>query len=244
MEIGNAIGIAALTSTQQTNSVSQAQEQTIEGIPDPRASSNISLSTEGKLAQQIDAASDQIDDILLRHVTPQQEKELNDIYQKLDQLFEKDQLTGQEERSADALFEQVHNILETSVDKLSSGEREKVDQLVNTMDGLMAKFDQGDAGRLLNANTPGNNSNGVDSLSNIIGGSKSASNKSLSVAELNALSAIELNKLPANLLKKLNSGQLNKLNAAQLNTLSAAQLNQLSANNLEKLNPAQAQKIS
>ena len=236
MEIGNTIGIAALTSTQQTNSVSQAQEQTIEGIPDPRASSNISLSTEGKLAQQIDAASDQIDDILLRHVTPQQEKELNDIYQKLDQLFEKDQLTGEEERSADALFEQVHNILETSVDKLSNGEREKVDQLVNTMDGLMAKFDHGDAGR--------NNSKGVDSLSNIIGGSKSASNKSLSVAELNALSAIELNKLPANLLKKLNSGQLNKLNAAQLNTLSAAQLNQLSANNLEKLNPAQAQKIS
>jgi len=240
MEIGNAIGLQSLTATQQTNSVSQTKDGGIEGIAvEPRSSNNISLSSEGKLSQQIDAASEKIDDILLRHVTPQQEKELDGIYKKLDQLFEKDQLSIEEERTADALFEQVHNILETSVDKLSGAELATVDKLVGTMDGLMAKFEQQDFG-----GSSKDSARQANSLSDIAGSGQVAGRKKLSVAELNALSVMELNKLPANQLKKLNAGQLNKLNAAQLNTLSSGQLNQLSASNVEKLNASQAEKIA
>ena len=207
-------------------------------------SNNISLSTEGKLSQEIDTASDKIDDILLRHVTPAQKDKLDDIYQQLDQLFEKDPLTEQEEKSAEALFEQVHNILESSVNKLTSAERETVDQLANKMDGLITQLEQSDISRSPNNGSTSDKVSIGDDLSNILTNKKQAAPKKLTVAELNALSALELNKLPAKQLKKLNVQQLNKLNASQLNSLALPQLKQLSANNLGKLNQSQASKVS
>ena len=206
-------------------------------------SNNISLSTEGKLSQEIDTASDKIDDILLRHVTPAQKDKLDDIYQQLDQLFEKDPLTEQEEKSAEALFEQVHNILESSVNKLTSAERETVDQLANKMDGLITQLERSDTNRSQKNDSTSNKVIVSDDLSNILTNKKQANPKKLTVAELNALSALELNKLPANQLKKLNAQQLNKLNASQLNSLALPQLKQLSANNLSKVNQSQTNKI-
>jgi len=208
------------------------------------ASNNVYVSTQGKLSQEIDAASDKIDDILLSHVTPAQEDKLNDIYQQLDKIFEKEELTEKEEKSANDLFEQVHNILDSSVNKLTSSERETVDKLVSKMDGLITQLEQSDTSRSPNKNSTSDKSSVSDDLSSILSNEKKTNKKRLTVSELNALSALELNKLPANQLKKLNAQQLNKLNASQLNSLALPQLKQLSANNLGKLNQSQMNKVS
>ena len=220
------------------------EENTEVPAPNINSSNNIYVSSQGKLSQEIDAASDKIDDILLGHVTPTQKDKLNDIYQQLDKIFEKEQLTEKEEKSADALFEQVDNILESSVNKLTSTERETVDKLVSKMDGLITQLEQSDTSRSPNKNSTSDKTSVSDDLSSILTNEKKANKKKLTVAELNALSALELNKLPANQLKKLNAQQLNKLNASQLNSLALPQLKQLSANNLGKLNQSQTNKVS
>ncbi|NQZ22787.1 MAG: hypothetical protein HRT53_12105 [Colwellia sp.] len=248
MEISHEISTHQQTAIENKNSIEGVKSSTKESAIDVTttsisASKNITLSTEAKLSQEINTVSDKIDDILLGHVTPAQKDKLNDIYQQLDQLFEKDQLTAQEEKSADALFEQVHNILESSVNKLTNAERETVDKLADKMDGLITQLEQSDARRSPNDNPMSANNNSRDNLSSILINEKQANKKKLTVAELNALSALELNKLPANQLKKLNAQQLNKLNASQLNSLPLPQLKQLSTNNLGKLNQSQANKI-
>ncbi|NRA59935.1 MAG: hypothetical protein HRU25_03300 [Psychrobium sp.] len=228
MEINNAnrpTNIAAIT---PINNIEAQTEQ----ANDVAATSSIYLSDEGRLTSQLGATSDKVDSILLRYVSPEKKEQLSEIYQKLDQLFEKDQLTANEEDTANKLFEQVHNILDSSVSKLSTNERETIDSLVKKMDALEANLQQLDTSAQKEQNLTlvrGENANGL-------GLEKSASKKALTVAQLNALSAVELNKLPANQLKKLNAQQLNKLNASQLNNLSPAQHKLLSASNLEKIN--------
>jgi len=208
------------------------------------SSSKTYLSTEGKLSQKIEATSDKIDDILQKHVTPAKKDKLNDIYQQLDSIFEKEKLTEQEEQSAEVLFEKVHNILDSSVKKLTDAERETVDQLVEKMDGLITQLEQSDTSRSPETDSISSTKSTRDDLSSIMINEKKANKKKLTVAELNALSPLELNKLPANQLKKLNAQQLNKLNVSQLNNLALPQLKQLSANNLGKLNQSQANKVS
>lgn len=251
MEISNEIGAHNPNAIEKKNSIQQTKPQTkvstIETTPTTASKSNNTiLSTEGKITQQIDTTSEQIDDILLRHITPEQKDTLDGIYQKLDRIFEKDQLTDKEENAAEALFEQVHNILETSVNKLTKTERKTVDKLANKMDGLISQLEKNDMSQSPNNNSVSakTSSSSSDDLANIFTTEKQANKKALTVAELNALSVLELNKLPANQLKKLNAQQLNKLNASQLNSLALAQLKQLSANNLEKLNQSQTNKLS
>lgn len=208
----------------------------------PASTKQVSLSEEGKLTQKIDAASNEIDKILLRYVSPEQKKELNGIYTKLEGLFSKESLTGKEEKSAEVLFEQVHNILESSIDKLSTEEHKTVDKLGITMDTLSAQLEPNEAKATDEVPQP---SVGVSNeIPDSIVQSKQGKKKSLTVAQLNALSVMELNKLPANQLKKLNSQQLNKLNAAKLNSLDLPQLKQLTPSNVEKLNQVQTKKIT
>jgi len=253
MEIGKAIGAQNLTVIESKNSISAINSLSQEGdgkvlSGGGNTSNQISLSSSGKLAQQIDQSSEQLDDILLRHVTAEQKDTLNGIYQKLDNLFDKGELTEKDEKSADELFEQVHNILETSINKLSESEHQQVDKLVTKMDGLMMQLDQSDANRSPSDSTINGamlaNNTSVDSLLSSSGRTEPENKKSKSVAELNALSALELNKLSAQQLKKLNSKQLNKLNSSQLNSLGVAQLRQLSPSNVEKLNASQTHKLS
>jgi len=251
MEISNEMGAHNPTRIEQKNNTEQIESQAkVNAFATSSAtatqSNNTTLSTEGKITQQIDAASEQIDDILLRHITPEQKDTLDGIYQKLDRIFEKDQLTDKEEKSAEALFEQVHNILETSINKLTKPEHEAVDKLANKMDGLILQLEKNDISRSSSNNSKSakTNSSVTDDLANIFTTEKQANKKALTVAELNALSVHELNKLPAQQLKKLNAQQLNKLNAGQLNSLALAQLKQLSASSLEKLNQSQANKLS
>jgi hypothetical protein len=198
----------------------------------------MSLSTEGKLIQNIDKISDEVDEILIKHITPVQKKALEEIYTKLDVYFAKEKLTDKEGESTEALFEQVHVILETSLEKLSKSEHSNVDKLGNKMDTLTSQLERNEKGNIENSHSllkaPGSQTD--MEVSDSKGGKKS-----LTVAQLNALSVIELNKLPANQLKKLNNKQLN---AAQLNNLDVAQLKRLKSSSVDKLNQSQANKLS
>ena len=195
----------------------------------------LSLSKVGKLTQQLDQTSMEIDNILASHLSNEQQKSLNDIYQKLDKAFEADSGSPGQEQKIENLFEQAHNILETSVDKLSTREREQVDSLVNKMDYLEQKLsnvEQADVSGLINISGSVQQQN--DSEVNVAE-MPTKKKKTLSVAELNALSAAELNKLPPHLLKRLNAQQLNKLNASQLSLLPENLLSKLTPSNLAKV---------
>jgi hypothetical protein len=202
----------------------------------------VTISLAGKLNQEIDTASDKIDDILLSHTTPEQKQALDDIYSKLDSLFSKDKLTSKEESSADALFEKVHVILVSSVDKLTEAEHKTVDKLTDKMDILTEQLAKNNTRNSLVATSPMTKVDITSTSSSPIDTQQQGSKKALSVAEINALSASELNKLAANQLKKLNARQLNRLNASQLNRLGPAQLKQLTESNVDKLSQSQAQK--
>ena len=189
----------------------------------------------GKLTQELDQTSMEIDQILSSHLSKEQKKELTNIYQKLDKAFDSDDGSAQSERKIENLFEQAHKILETSVDKLSATETKQVDALINKMDYLehkLAGFEQHAVSG--SRPVPSEQEQRYDAEANIMT-TPTNKKKTLSVAELNALSATELNKLPAHLLKKLNAQQLNKLNASQLNLLPDNLLNKLTPSNLAKV---------
>lgn len=228
MKIGNEAGTQSLTTINQQNDVQEIKSQP-EDHNNTTASANISafdhlsLSTEGKLSQEIDATSDEIDQILERHLTPDQKKDIESIYKKLDELFEKDKLTIKEESLAESLFEKVHNTLETSIEKLSDEEHVNVDELAKKMVTLTLKLEN-----VENSTFSITFDNKKNHLFADMEHEAQISKKTLTVAELNDLPTNELNKLPANQLRKLNEKQLNRLNSAQLNGLAVAQLKKLS----------------
>lgn len=237
MEINNT-DFAGITSS-KSNTVNKVQEDQDQNAnveaSNPASSQSValSLSNAGMLTQELDKTSQEIDQVLMRHLSPEQKKELNNIYQKLDKEFESSNLS---EKKIENLFEQAHKILDTSVDKLSSNERKQVDSLVNKMDqleGQLAGAEQLEFGGSVSIS--GGREPAQEQEVGSAGGA-GKKKKALTVAELNALSAAELNKLPAHLLKKLNVQQLNKLNASQLN--------QLPENLLSKLTPANLAKTS
>jgi hypothetical protein len=138
----------------------------------------------------------------------------------------------------------VHNILQSSVDKLTNAERETVDKLAIEMDGLIETLDKSHNSDSASNNSMRTHSGNVDISPSFLSNEKQKSKNKLTVAELNALSVVELNKLSTNLLKKLNAQQLNKLNASQLNNLALPQLKLLSTGNMEKLSQSQANRLS
>ncbi|WP_085300203.1 hypothetical protein [Cognaticolwellia mytili] len=219
--------------------------------------SSVKISSEGKLIQALDETSDKIDTMLEKNMTNEQKKNLDEIYQQLDGLFESEDLSQKQEKKVTALFEQADKIYNTSIEKLSSSEHETIDKLANKMESLsaqLAQYENNNPAANKQANNGGNTRNsevtsraitsGGSELSDVAASKKKSKKKALTVAQLNALSIAELNKLPPSELKKLNAKQLNKLNANLLNTLALPQLKQLSNGNIGKLNQTQQDKLA
>lgn len=237
MEINNSgVNDISLGKTNTLVKAEESQKDNAKQIPPVNTHSvELSLSAPGRLTQELDQTSMEIDQILSSHLSTEQKKELNNIYQKLDKAFESDDGSANAEHKIENLFEQAHKILETSVDKLSTSEKKQVDTLINKMDSLehkLAGFEQHEFSAPMQVSS-GQAQRHEANESNIVAPAKTK--KTLSVAELNALSAAELNKLPAHLLKKLNAQQLNKLNASQLNLLPENLLSKLTPSNLAKV---------
>lgn len=237
MEINNSgVNDISLGKATTLTKAEESQKDNSNNVPSfDTQSVELSLSAAGKLTQELDQTSMEIDQILSSHLSTEQKKELSSIYQKLDKAFDSDDGSAHSERKIENLFEQAHKILETSVDKLSATETQKVDTLINKMDSLehkLAGFEQHEFSAAIQVSNEQSQRYEAEA-SNI--GTSTKKKKALSVAELNALSAAELNKLPPHLLKKLNAQQLNKLNASQLNLLPENLLNKLTPSNLSKV---------
>jgi hypothetical protein len=230
MKIDNEVGAQNLAMINKKNNTQEVMFDSKESVTVTEQSINkvpqeISLSTEGKLTQAIDKTSDEIDDILIKHITPDQKKELTSIYSRLDDLFAKEKLTDKEVKSTEALFEQVHVIFESGIEKLTKTERNEVEKLSSKMDKLTSTLEKNERINVEVAHSSPAIGNTSDSLS---GAEIKSHKKTLTVAELNALSAIELN----------------KLSTTQLNTLPIAQLKHLSPNSVDKLNQSQENKLA
>ncbi len=194
-------GINRQDNLQEIESLANDNYQKKTALNEVEKSNQITLSLEGKLNQEIDTVSDKIDDVLLRHISSKQKQELNDIYKKLDNLFSKDKLTKKKEKSAEVLFEQVHLILESSLDKLTTSENKTLDKLATKMDILTEQLDKNHSNNplIISLKTIRNDIRPSSSESTNI--EMKGSKKTLTVAEINALSTTELNKLSAQQLK-------------------------------------------
>ncbi len=245
--------------TQKTDAVSieKANKNQVDGDNSKASASSVQLSSEGKLVQAIDETSEKIDSILEKHLTTEQKQSLDGIYKQLDGLFESDNLSQQQEKKVEALFEQANSIYNTSIEKLSSGEHETIDKLSNKMDNLSAQLAQSETSNVAVGKQTNDGGNAKDSeaaqkaianngseLSEVAASKKKSKKNALTVTQLNALSVAELNKLSPSQVKKLNTKQLNKLNASLLNTLDLPQLKQLSSGNIAKLNQTQQEKLT
>lgn len=253
MEIGNEVNRANSMAINKKTTVNAIQQQPKEMKTENKEINNtaaidLNLSASGKLTQKIDATSEEIDNILMRHVSPEQKEKLDGIYKKLDSLYEKESLTGKDGKSTDTLLKQANVILDDSAKKLSGAEQQTIDKLTNKMDTMSSQLNNlegvGNSTDLKKNNLAGAGGNSGDTFSRPISREKQSSTKSLTVAQLNGLSVTELNKLNASQLKKLNAAQLNKLSTKQLNCLDMAQLKQLSPSNVNKLNQSQIIKLS
>ncbi|PAJ72443.1 hypothetical protein CJF42_21180 [Pseudoalteromonas sp. NBT06-2] len=201
----------------------------------------LNISNEAKLVQEIDASSNKIDNILMSHLSSQQLKELDGLYSELETAFSKEKMNYKEIKIIDDLFEKVHDILQTSFDKLSNDEQKTVDDLIFKMDKLEIQLD--DNPHIYQKQKPTLTTNDSPEMNLNTDLNKNKKSR-LTVAELNALPIIELQKLPLNQIKKLNTQQINKLSIIQLNTLPTLQLKQLTPGNISKLNPSQLSKLS
>ena len=84
MKIDNEVGVQNLAMINQKINTQEVIPDSKESVTVTKHSINkipqeISLSTEGKLTQAIDKTSDEIDDILIKHITPDQKKELTRV---------------------------------------------------------------------------------------------------------------------------------------------------------------------
>jgi len=204
-------------------------------------STQLNISDEAKLVQEIDASSEKIDSILISHLSDKQLKQLDGLYEKLEIAFSEQEMNHKEVIQIDDLFEKVHDILQTSFDKLSNDEQKTVDNLISKMDKLEIKLE--DNVQIYKKEKPTLATNDSSEI-NLNTEQKKNKKSQLTVAELNALPVIELQKLQANQIKKLNSQQLNKLSISQLNALPSSQLKQLTPSNISKLNQSQLRAIN
>jgi len=199
-------------------------------------STQLNISNEAKLVHEIDVSSEKIDSILMSHLSDKQLKQLDGLYEKLETAFSRQEMNHKEVIQIDDLFEKVHDILQTSFEKLSNNEQKTVNNLISKMDKLEIQLD--DNVQIYQKEKPAiatSNSSEINLNTEL----KESKKSKLTVAELNALPVIELQKLQASQIKKLNSQQLNKLSISQLNALPISQLKQLTPSNISKLNQSQ-----
>jgi len=101
----------------------------------------VSLSSFGKISQKIDSLFEQADTIYQSHITPSQQKTLNDSYQKLDELFSKNSPSDHQQKSADLLFDKIDNIFEQAEKKLTPMEEEQLETINIKLDELLGAED-------------------------------------------------------------------------------------------------------
>jgi tRNA C32,U32 (ribose-2'-O)-methylase TrmJ len=128
---------AAAPLGQNANNTSNVQVSHNQKAGSHSSTDEVSLSALGKSNQKIDSLFDQADAIYQSHITPSQQKVLNESYEQLDQLYSKSSPSDTEQKTADALFDKINNIFEQAEKKLTPLEEEQLESINTKLDELL-----------------------------------------------------------------------------------------------------------
>jgi len=129
----------AISLVQNANTVSNAQVNHDQKSDFSSRTDEVSLSALGKNNQKIDSLFDQADAIYQPHITPNQQKVLNESYEQLDQLYSKSSPSDVEQKTADALFDKIDKIFEQAEKKLTPLEEEQLKGINSKLDELLGE---------------------------------------------------------------------------------------------------------
>jgi len=108
---------------------------------------SVSISRQANLSNDIDVLFDKADSIFQSHITPAQQKALNESYAKLDELFSKNSPSDLEQKSADVLFDRIDKIFNMAEKQLTPSEKEQLAAIDTKLDELLGaeelKLEQG-----------------------------------------------------------------------------------------------------
>jgi hypothetical protein len=97
----------------------------------------ISISPQGKSHQKTDALFSQADAIYQAHITPKQQKLLNESYVQLDELFRQSAPSELEQKNANALFDKIDQVFEQAEKQLTPLEQEQLAAINIKLDDLL-----------------------------------------------------------------------------------------------------------
>jgi len=136
---------STLTGVHATNTIeNQPENNKVQNNSTGGANSTVdavTISSQGNLNQSIDSLFDKADAIFQSHITPKQQKYLNESYAKLDELFSKNSPSDAEQKSADAIFDKIDQIFELAEKKLSPAEKEQIAAIDTKLDELLGADD-------------------------------------------------------------------------------------------------------
>jgi tRNA C32,U32 (ribose-2'-O)-methylase TrmJ len=130
---------AAIPLVQNTNNTSNVQINNDQKAGSRSNTDEVSLSALGKSNQKIDSLFDQADAIYQSHITPNQQKALNESYEQLDQLYSKNSPSDVEQKTADALFDKIDKIFEQAEKKLTPAEEKQLENINTKLDELLGE---------------------------------------------------------------------------------------------------------
>lgn len=135
---------SALTNITANNAVSEQinqQNNTTPPINSSTKETSVSISPQGSINQDIDTLFDKADAIYQSHITPKQQKALDENYAKLDELFSKNSPSDVEQKNADALFDKIDKIFEMAEKQLTPAEKEQLAAIDSKLDELLGAED-------------------------------------------------------------------------------------------------------
>ena len=105
------------------------------------ASANVSISEPGKLAQAADKLFNEMDNVLKSHLSDEQKNELGELTAQLEKFEAMPNLSASDEKQALEIEEKIHGMLEGSLDKLSTDERQKIEGLSQQIESIEQAYE-------------------------------------------------------------------------------------------------------
>jgi tRNA C32,U32 (ribose-2'-O)-methylase TrmJ len=130
-----------ITGVKKSNSTDNIQVNNNNKTTSLSTADEISISSQGMNNQKIDSLFDKADAIYQSHITPAQQKSLNESYAQLDELYSKSSPSDQEQKNADAIFDKIDKIFEQAEKKLTPLEKEQLETINTKLDELLGAED-------------------------------------------------------------------------------------------------------
>ena len=101
--------------------------------------STVQISEDAKINQQIDDLFNQVDEIFMSHLTPQQKAELKQSYKKLDEIFAHSGANAPISKAEEKIFDRIDNIFIEAEKSLSKEDLDKLNKLDDSINQLFGQ---------------------------------------------------------------------------------------------------------